>query len=96
MSELRLEELSATTIVAVNALSLKPGQEQFIAPTSYAVAGAVAKVRRPGGTTHLFVAAPNAFSFLLGQHADSMGMCAPYEFDFGGRVDGLYRPTFTI
>ena len=41
MSELRLEELSATTIVAVNALSLKPGQEQFIAPTSYAVAGAV-------------------------------------------------------
>ena len=61
-----------------------------------AVAGAVAKVRRPGGTTHLFVAAPNAFSFLLGQHADSMGMCAPYEFDFGGRVDGLYRPTFTI
>ena len=41
MTELRLEELSATTIVAVNALSLKPGQEQFIAPTSYAVAGAV-------------------------------------------------------
>ena len=41
MSELRLEELSATTIVAVNARSLKPGQEQFIAPTSYAVAGAV-------------------------------------------------------
>lgn len=41
MTELRLVELSASTIVAVNALSLKPGQEQFIAPTSYAVAGAV-------------------------------------------------------
>ena len=41
MSELRLEELSARTIVAVNALSLKPGQEAFLAPTSYAVAGAV-------------------------------------------------------
>ena len=41
MTELRLVELSAATTVAVNALSLKPGQEQFIAPTSYAVAGAV-------------------------------------------------------
>lgn len=41
MSELRLVELSAATIVAVNALSLKPGQEQYLAPTSYAVAGAV-------------------------------------------------------
>ncbi len=41
MSELRLVELSATTIVAVNTMSLKPGQEQFLAPTSYAVAAAV-------------------------------------------------------
>ena len=41
MAELRLEELSASTIVAVNALSLKPGQEQFVAPVSYAVAAAV-------------------------------------------------------
>lgn len=42
MGDLRLVELSATTIVAVNNLSLKPGQEQFLAPVSYAVAGAVA------------------------------------------------------
>ncbi|MBT1018339.1 GNAT family N-acetyltransferase [Canibacter sp. lx-72] len=35
---LRLAELSAATIVEVNSLSLKPGQEQFIAPTSYAAA----------------------------------------------------------
>jgi len=41
MTELRLVELSAATIVAVNTMSLKPGQEQFLAPTSYAVAGAV-------------------------------------------------------
>ena len=41
MGDLRLVELSATTIVAVNNLSLKPGQEQFLAPISYAVAGAV-------------------------------------------------------
>jgi diamine N-acetyltransferase len=41
MAELRLEELSAATIVAVNTLTLKPGQEQFVAPVSYAVAATV-------------------------------------------------------
>lgn len=41
MSELRLEELSAATIVAVNRLGLKPGQEQFVSPVSYAAAAAV-------------------------------------------------------
>lgn len=34
-------ELSAATIVAVNSLSLKPGQEQFLAPVSYATAATV-------------------------------------------------------
>ena len=38
MPELRLEELSARNIVAANNLSLKPGQEQFIAPVTYSVA----------------------------------------------------------
>lgn len=42
MTELRLEELSAATIVAVNSLSLKPGQEQFLAPVSYGVITTVA------------------------------------------------------
>jgi diamine N-acetyltransferase len=41
MTGLRLEELSATTIVAVNTLSLKPGQEQFLAPVSYGIAATV-------------------------------------------------------
>ena len=41
MSELRMEELSAATIVAVNNLSLKPGQEQFLAPVSYGTAATV-------------------------------------------------------
>ncbi|MGF3056962.1 GNAT family N-acetyltransferase [Microbacterium sp. YY-01] len=41
MSELRVVELSAATIVAVNNLSLKPGQEQFLAPVSYGIASTV-------------------------------------------------------
>ena len=38
---LTLVELSAATIVAVNGLSLKPGQEQFLAPVSYGIAATV-------------------------------------------------------
>ena len=41
MGELRLVELSAATIVAVNNMSLKPGQEQFLAPVSYGIAATV-------------------------------------------------------
>jgi diamine N-acetyltransferase len=41
MAELRLEELNATNVVAANNLSLKPGQEQFIAPVTYAAETAV-------------------------------------------------------
>src|SRR5690348_12774094 len=41
MADLRLEELSASTIVAVNNMSLKPGQEEFLSPVSYGIAATV-------------------------------------------------------
>ncbi len=41
MAELRLEDLSASNIVAANNLSLKPGQEQFIAPVTYSAEASV-------------------------------------------------------
>lgn len=40
MAELRLEELSAKTIVAANGLTLRRGQEQFVTPVSYSIADA--------------------------------------------------------
>lgn len=40
MGDLRLEELSANTIVAANNLTLRRGQEQFVTPPSYAIADA--------------------------------------------------------
>ena len=40
MGDLRLEELSAKTIVAANNLTLRPGQEQFVTPVSYSAADA--------------------------------------------------------
>lgn len=41
MDDLRLEELSASTIVAVNNMSLKPGQEEYLSPVSYGIAATV-------------------------------------------------------
>ena len=40
MGNLRVEELSAKTIVAANGLTLLPGQEQYITPVSYSAADA--------------------------------------------------------
>ena len=40
MSDLRLVELSASNIVAANSLTLKPGQEQYVAPVSHSIAEA--------------------------------------------------------
>lgn len=38
MSEFTLGDLSAKTIVAANSLTLRPGQEQYVTPTSYSEA----------------------------------------------------------
>lgn len=40
MAELRIEELNAGNVVAANSLTLKPGQEQFVAPVSHSIAEA--------------------------------------------------------
>jgi len=40
MGTLTLEELNAGNIVAANSLTLKPGQEQFVAPVSHSIAEA--------------------------------------------------------
>jgi diamine N-acetyltransferase len=40
MIDLRVEELSATNIVAANTLTLKPGQDQFVAPVSHSISEA--------------------------------------------------------
>lgn len=49
---------------------------------------------RGGARAHIFVSAPNAFSFLLGQHRDAIGPVVLYEFDFTGTK--TYHPSFRI
>ena len=52
-------------------------------------------VAKPG-TTHLFVAAPNALSFFLGQLQPSFGRVRLYEFDFETARGGSYAASLTL
>lgn len=59
------------------------------------VANVVSNLRlRRGAKVHLFVAAPNGFTFFLGQHREAMGSVVLYEFDFGGTRQ--YHSSFRI
>lgn len=52
----------------------------------------------PAGRTeryHLFISAPNAFTFYLGRQAAMVKPLTLYEFDFGYQVDGSYRPSLS-
>jgi SMODS-associated and fused to various effectors sensor domain len=42
---------------------------------------------------HIFVAAPNALVFFIGQLARSFGLCIFYEYDFDSSTPGAYQPS---
>jgi hypothetical protein len=44
----------------------------------------------------MFIAAPNGFTFFLGQHHRATGLSTLYEWDFEGRRDGGYSEGLTI
>jgi hypothetical protein len=45
---------------------------------------------------HLFVAAPNAVMFFLGQHRGALGNVQLYEYDFEGSNGGGYSPSIRL
>lgn len=47
-------------------------------------------------TTHLFIAAPNALTFHLGQHLLLMGRVSLYEFDFDGAQGRSYKLSLSL
>lgn len=79
-----------------------PGQKSLVggehaADLADQIAAAIKDLRPPfGARRHFFISAPNAFTFFMGQHLDSMGPVTMYEFDFKGAVDGSYHPSFRI
>lgn len=48
------------------------------------------------GIIHLFIAAPNALVFFLGQVARSIGAVQLYEYNFGRSLPGDYQPTLKV
>lgn len=48
------------------------------------------------GHLHIFVAAPNAFLFFLGQFARSFGPFTLYEYDFDSGLPGAYQPSLSF
>lgn len=52
--------------------------------------------RAPGSPVHLFIAAPNAFTFFLGRQATALGPCQLYEYDFDSSELGAYQPSLQI
>ena len=79
-----------------------PGQKslaggEHAADLADQIADAVKTLRPPvGAQRHFFISAPNAFTFFMGQHRDSMGPVTLYEFDFKLAADGSYIPSFRI
>ncbi len=77
-----------------NSRAVASGQHAFDLAES--LAQRVNAERQPGGRVHLFVAAPNAFTFFLGQRQPSLGSVTMYEFDFEGQNGGGYRPSIAL
>jgi len=48
------------------------------------------------GRLHVFIAAPNGFTFFLGQLARSFGSCTLYEYDFESNAPGAYEPSVSF
>jgi hypothetical protein len=62
-----------------------------------AATGAIRAAKFDGpGLTHLFVAAPNAFTFFLGQRQTALGTVRLYEFDFDGGRGRTYAAALTL
>jgi SMODS-associated and fused to various effectors sensor domain len=45
---------------------------------------------------HIFMAAPNAFSFFFGQHQKAVGPVTLYEWDFDGLRGGGYNESLSV
>lgn len=55
-----------------------------------------ARAGRPDRLIHLFMAAPVALVFLIGQHQHALGRIRVYEFDFTHQATSSYSPSFEL
>jgi hypothetical protein len=87
---LRLPSLGGTAISDANhALHLAQSAVQLIRANTKGLAAG-----RP--TVHLLIAAPNGFTFFLGQESRPLGEIQLYEFDFELHQTGTYTQSFVL
>jgi hypothetical protein len=67
--------------------------DQLAAQIAQRVRGVAASERT---VVHLFLAAPNAFTFMLGQRHALLGRIRLYEYDFEGRRTGTYEASLEL
>jgi hypothetical protein len=58
--------------------------------------GEIQAIRSASARTHLYIAAPNSFTFFLGQRQAQLGPTTLYEFDFEGDRGGGYTPALKL
>jgi hypothetical protein len=95
------QQLSSVSQLLVVALDAGAGNRKVVSgrhafDLAESLAQQLARVKKPSGTVHLFIAAPNGFTFFLGQRQPSMGRTVLYEYDFEGANGGGYRASLTL
>lgn len=87
--------LIARPTCGAGARSIVCGQHAFdLAETLALKINQVRVASRP--PLHLFIAAPNAFTYFLGQRQPGVGKTTLYEYDFEGANGGGYKPSLSL
>ena len=88
-SGLPVRETLAATAAQLGNTAVKDGRHALA--LAQALIAELRTHRKSGQKTHLFIAAPNGFSFVLGQHLRAMGPTIVYEFNFESGDPGAYE-----
>lgn len=86
--------LSATIARGPSNTVVRCGRHAF--DLAEALTRKVVAIRKPGAAVHLFIAAPNAFTFFLGQRQPQLGAVTLYEYDFEGMHGAGYSPSLKL
>ena len=78
------------------AVAAEPGPVDMPHLARQAARQALAHLGSIPNLAFVFVAAPNAFTFFLGQRQPGLGKTTLYEYDFEGANGGGYRPSLTL
>lgn len=88
--------LAVQPTTGASARSVRCGRHAFELVEAAMGAIQAARSTDAAAAIHLFVAAPNAFTFFLGQRQPALGRVRLYEFDFEGGRDRSYMPALTL